>query len=82
MVFFNDVLINLMMVAAIKKAETKDPTLEKKYGIILITGAGQVLTEFLYTSSEERDASFYELIDMVKKTSIYETVTTNENKEC
>lgn len=54
MVFFNDVLINLMMVAAIKKAETKDPTLEKKYGIILITGAGQVLTEFLYASSEER----------------------------
>ena len=44
MVFFNDVLINLMMVAAIKKAETKDPTLEKKYGIILITGAGQVRT--------------------------------------
>lgn len=81
MVFFNDVLINLMMVAAIKKAETKDPTLEKKYGIILITGAGQVLTEFLYASSEERDASFYELIDMVKKTSIYGTVTTNENKE-
>lgn len=81
MVFFNDVLINLTMIAGIRKAEAKDSTLEKRYGIILLTGAGQILTEFLYASSEERDASFYELIDMVKKTSIYETVTTNENKE-
>lgn len=75
MVFFNDVLINLMMVAAIKKAETKDPTLEKKYGIILITGAGQILTEFMYSTPEERDTEFDTLINMVKETAIYKSVT-------
>ena len=54
MIFFNDVLINLTMIAAIRKAEAKDPTLEKRYGIILLTGAGQILTEFhvLYTRRE------------------------------
>ena len=34
MILFNDVLINLTMIAAIRKAEAKDPTLEKRYGII------------------------------------------------
>lgn len=75
MVFFNDVLINLSMIAAIRKAEAKDPTLEKRYGIILLTGAGQILTEFMYSTSEERDAEFGILINMVKETAIYKTVT-------
>lgn len=44
MIFFNDVLINLSMIAAIRKAEAKDSTLEKRYGIILLTGAGQIFT--------------------------------------
>jgi hypothetical protein len=63
------------MIAAIKKAETKDPTLEKRYGIILITGAGQILTEFLYSTPEERDAEFDILINMVKDTDIYKSIS-------
>lgn len=34
MIFFNDVLINLVMIAAIRKAEVKELALEKRYGII------------------------------------------------
>jgi len=79
MIFFNDVLINLTMIAAIKKAETKDPTLEKRYGIILISGAGQILTEFLYSTPEERDAEFNILINMVKDTDIYKTLKGDQN---
>ena len=77
MIFFNDVLINLTMIAAIRKAEVKDPTLEKRYGIILLTGAGQgqILTEFMYSTPEERDAEFDTLINMVKETAIYKSVT-------
>ena len=53
MVFFNDVLINLTMIAAIRKAEAKDPTLEKRYGIILLTGAGDTYrVHVLYTRRE------------------------------
>ena len=70
MVFFNDVLINLSMIAAIRKAEAKDPTLEKRYGIILLTGAGQILTEFMYSTPEERDVEFNTLINMVKLSSL------------
>ena len=75
MVFFNDVLINLTMIAGIRKAEAKDPTLEKRYGIILLTGAGQILTEFMYSTPEQRDAEFDILINMVKETAIYKSVT-------
>lgn len=74
MILFNDVFINLTMIAAIKKAETKDPTLEKRYGIILISGAGQILTEFLYSTPEERDAEFNILIKMIKRTDIFKTI--------
>ena len=74
MILFNDVFINLTMIAAIKKAETKDPTLEKRYGIILISGAGQILTEFLYSTPEERDAEFNTLIKMIKRTDIFKTI--------
>ena len=73
MVFFNDVLINLSMIAAIRKAEAKDLTLEKRYGIILL--AGQILTEFMYSTPEERDAEFDTLINMVKETAIYKSIT-------
>lgn len=75
MIFFNDVLINLTMIAAIRKAEAKDPTLEKRYGIILLTRAGQILTEFMYSTPEERDVEFDTLINMVKETAIYKSVT-------
>ena len=64
------------MIAAIRKAEAKGPTLEKRYGIILLTGAGQILlTEFMYSTPEERDAEFDILINMVKETAIYKSVT-------
>lgn len=74
MILFNDVFINLTMIAAIKKAETKDPTLEKRYGIILISGAGQIIAEFLYSTPEERDAEFNILIKMIKRTDIFKTI--------
>lgn len=74
MVFFNDVLINLSMIAAIRKAEAKEP-ISKRYGIILLTGAGQILTEFMYSTPEERDAEFDTLINMVKETAIYKSIT-------
>lgn len=74
MILFNDVFINLTMIAAIKKAETKDPTLEKRYGIILISGAGQIITEFLYSTPEERDTEFNILIKMIKRTDIFKTI--------
>lgn len=81
MIVFNDVLINLTMIAAIRKAEAKDLALEKRHGIILLTGAGQILTEFMYSTPEERDVEFDTLINMVKETAIYKDISRKEDNK-
>lgn len=72
MIFFHDMAINLMAVAAIKKYDGVNKTTGDNVHVILFIGAGgQVITDISFDDIEIRNREYEELMQIVKESDIY-----------